>query len=202
MVSTEFIVLLIVAGAICVLASRLFLWAVLRLACRSGFRSGHRLRTAMLAGGAILLMAAMAMAVSQNEAIIRFDSAMSELLAPYRAPWLLRIFLWLTALGAGAALAGMVRAATGFLWAGLRSWLIAPLWTSFAGAEVTTWSAKYLIGRTRPVPLAGMPDVLSPSFPSAHTSGTIAAIASLPTRSRGIYPIYGSGSKSAFGALC
>ena len=73
----------------------------------------------MLAGGAILLMAAMAMAVSQNEAIIRFDSAMSELLAPYRAPWLLRIFLWLTALGAGAALAGMVLTATGFLWAGL-----------------------------------------------------------------------------------
>jgi membrane-associated phospholipid phosphatase len=176
LVPAELLLLVIVAGAICVLLLRLLLWAALRIALRSGFGPGHRLRIAMMAGGAFLLAAAAAGAITHNEAIIWFDSAVNELLTPYRAPWLLGIFLWLTGLGAGAALVGMVLTATGFLWAGLRSWLIAPLWTSFSGAEAITWSGKYLIGRTRPGLSADIPDVFSPSFPSAHSSGTIAAI--------------------------
>jgi membrane-associated phospholipid phosphatase len=159
-----------------VLLLRLLLWAVLRVALRNGFGPGHRLRIAMMAGGAFLLAAVAAGAITHGEAIIWFDSALNERLAPLRAPWLLRFFLWLTALGAGAALVGMVLTATGFLWAGPRPWLIAPLWTSFSGAEAMTWSAKYLTGRTRPGLSANTPDVFSPSFPSAHSSGTIAAI--------------------------
>jgi membrane-associated phospholipid phosphatase len=103
----------------------------------------------------------------------QFDAAVSALVAPYRAPWLLDAFVWLTTLGAGAALAGVVMTAMGFLWADRRTGLILPLWVAFAGAEASVWATKYAVGRTRPVFLEGVASAASSSFPSAHA--TVAA---------------------------
>jgi undecaprenyl-diphosphatase len=97
----------------------------------------------------------------------------SVFVAPYRAAWLLDAFVWLTTLGTGAALAGVVMTAVGFLWADRRTGLILPLWVAFAGAEASVWAIKYAVGRTRPEFLEGVASAASSSFPSAHA--TIAA---------------------------
>lgn len=68
----------------------------------------------------------------------------------------------------------MMVVATGFLWADGRPRLILPLWVTFLGAEATTWAAKFIVGRPRPVFLPGVASAVSPSFPSAHATGTMA----------------------------
>jgi undecaprenyl-diphosphatase len=103
----------------------------------------------------------------------QFDAAVSAFVAPYRAAWLLDAFVWLTTLGTGAALAGVMMTATGFLWADRRTGLILPLWVAFAGAEASVWATKYAVGRARPVFLEGLASATSSSFPSAHA--TVAA---------------------------
>jgi undecaprenyl-diphosphatase len=103
----------------------------------------------------------------------QFDAAVGAFVAPYRAPWLLDVFVWLTTLGTGAALAGVAMTTTGFLWADRRTGLILPLWATFAGAEASVWATKYAVGRARPVFLEGVASAASSSFPSAHA--TVAA---------------------------
>jgi membrane-associated phospholipid phosphatase len=98
------------------------------------------------------------------------DAALSALVAPYRVTWLLTAFLWLTTLGTGAALAGVMMTATGFLWADRRTGLLLPLWVTFAGAEASVWAIKYAVGRARPVFLEGVASAASASFPSAHAT--------------------------------
>ena len=126
--------------------------------------------------GAALLAALTGVVLHAPDSIVRFDAAASTLLEPYRAPWLLAAFLWLTTLGTGAALTGIAVTATGFLWAGRRGALILPLWVTFAGAEATVWIGKFAIGRARPVFLTGVESAVSPSFPSAHATGSAAVL--------------------------
>jgi membrane-associated phospholipid phosphatase len=125
------------------------------------------------AGCAAVLFAIMTVLVLHTGQVAQFDAAVSALVAPYRAPWLLDAFVWLTTLGAGAALAGVVMTAMGFLWADRRTGLILPLWVAFAGAEASVWAVKYAVGRARPVFLQGVASAASSSFPSAHA--TVAA---------------------------
>jgi hypothetical protein len=54
--------------------------------------------------------------------------------------------------------------------------MILPLWVVFVGTQVSTWIAKYAIGRARPVFLEGVATATSPSFPSAHASGAAAIL--------------------------
>ena len=127
-------------------------------------------------GGAALLAALTALVLWDPDDVLPLDAAASLLVAPYRAPWLLAAFLWLTTLGTGAALAGVALTATGFLWACRRGPLILPLWITFAGAEATVWIGKYVVGRARPAFLDGVAVAVSPSFPSAHATGATAVL--------------------------
>lgn len=105
------------------------------VAARSGLRPGPLLAAAECAAA-------------------RVDAEASAWLAPYRFRWLLAAFLWLTTLGIGAALIGVVVAATGLLWMdGRRTKLILPLWIAFAGAQASVWISKL---RDRACP-AGLP---------------------------------------------
>ncbi len=126
--------------------------------------------------GAAALFAALTAAVFYAGAgdVARLDAAASALVAPYRAPWLLATFLWITTLGTGAALFGTAVTATGFLWADRRAGLVVPLWAAFAGAQASVWTVKYAIRRARPDFLPGVATAASPSFPSAHAAGTAA----------------------------
>ena len=103
------------------------------------------------------------------------DAGVNARLLSYRAPWLVAGFLWITALGAGPAITGTAAAASALLWSQGRTRLLAPLWTTLAGAEATTWAGKYVIGRTRPSFLDAVTEA-SPSFPSGHATAATALI--------------------------
>lgn len=169
----HFMLALVTAAALALLL-RVVVWAVLRAWLAWGRR-----------GPGLLALAALCTAVSfggltavvlKGGGATGFDAAASAFLAPYRAPWLVHVFLWLTTLGTGAALAGVAVTATGFLWAYRRGGLALPLWVTFAGAQASTWIAKHAIGRVRPVFLDGLATAASPSFPSAHASGAAATL--------------------------
>jgi membrane-associated phospholipid phosphatase len=127
--------------------------------------------------GALALLAILsALLMLEPGHLVNFDAVASGLIASYRTPWVLEAFLWLTTLGTGAALLGMTITATGFLWADRRAGFIIPLWVAFAGAQASVWTTKYAIGRLRPTFLEGVATAASPSFPSAHATGTAATL--------------------------
>ena len=103
-----------------------------------------------------------------------FDAAAEALLSPGRGPALLASFAVLTLLGSGNTIvvAGLLASA----WLGLqRRWRLAAIfWCMLAGSGVTTWMAKVLVARARPDFVAGFA-ASSPSFPSSHAAGALAA---------------------------
>lgn len=109
----------------------------------------------------------------QREGIVSFDLIINDFFTPYRAGPLLRIFLWLTALGSSPAIVAVGVVATGFLWAHRRAFFVAPLWIALLGSQATTWGGKVLIGRERPTFIEGV-TALSPSFPSGHATAAMA----------------------------
>ena len=131
----------------------------------------------LLALGAIYvaaLLAGLIHEVIEAEEVLAFDERVNSALAPLRKDPLIGAFLWITALGAGPALAAVASTATAFLWAGgRRSAPIFPLWTAFLGAQLTTWAGKYAIDRHRPEFIEGV-SAMSPSFPSGHSTGAMA----------------------------
>ncbi len=176
LVSTGHLVVLMTIAFMLVLGLRSAAWAGLhRVPKRSAAVRPARLLAA--AGCAAGLFALLAFAVMHAAAVTSLDEGISNLLAPYRASWLLAAFMWLTTLGTGAALAGMVVVATGFLWLDpRRAKLILPLWTAFTGAQASVWISKFAFDRARPVFLDGGATAASPSFPSAHMTGAVATL--------------------------
>ena len=116
--------------------------------------------------------------VRGNEGVVRFDQSVDMFFGPYRADWLLKSFLWITAIGAGPSLTAILCCATALLLSGTRGRFVVPLWITFLGAQATTWSSKYVIARPRPVFL---PDITewNPSFPSGHSTASTALIGML-----------------------
>ena len=176
MVSTGHLLSLILAGVALLVLLRAAAWAgVRRLPARPGSPGPASFLIAAGCAAALLAGLTWVMLRAPGNAVL-VDAAANALLAPYRAPWLLAAFLWLTTLGTGAALTGMAVTATGFLWAARRGALILPLWVTFAGAEATVWIGKYAVGRARPAFLDGVASAVSPSFPSAHATASSAVL--------------------------
>ena len=121
----------------------------------------------------VSLMAGIVEDVIEAEEIDRFDNNINRFFDPYRLSLLVKIIGWLTDVGGSEALVGVVIVATGFLWADKRPLFIMPLWITYVGAELTTWIGKFGFGRARPEFITGV-TALSPSFPSAHATGTMA----------------------------
>jgi membrane-associated phospholipid phosphatase len=111
----------------------------------------------------------------ETEGLVRLDQGMNAFFAPYRTPWLVGAFIWVTALGAGPAITGMVAVASALLWSQGRARLLVPLWITFLGAQGTTWAGKYVIGRTRPAFIDAV-TAATPSFPSGHATASTALI--------------------------
>lgn len=113
--------------------------------------------------------------VHKTQGAVRLDQTVDAFFTPYRAAWLLKAFLWITAISAGPALAAILACATALLWSGGRADMISPVWIAFVGAQATTWSSKYVIARPRP---EFLPDITewNPSFPSGHATASTALI--------------------------
>lgn len=121
----------------------------------------------------LALMGGLVEDVIEADEVVAFDAAIDRAVAPWRADPPIAIFLWITALGAGPALAAVALVSTGFLWAHRRPGLALPLWIAILGAQATTWLGKFAIGRPRP-DFTTVATALSPSFPSSHTTGSLA----------------------------
>lgn len=135
---------------------------------------GKHQRTACIsaAASAILLLALIAAYLHEGP-LAALDRALVDAIASWRTPAVTTAFLWLTAFGAGPALTAVALAASGLMATSSRARLLLPLWITFLGAEATTWTGKYLIGRARP-DFVTEAVVSSPSFPSAHATGAMA----------------------------
>lgn len=133
--------------------------------------------------------AALTVAVTGQDPALPFDLAINRLFAPLRAPPLLGVLLWITAIGTGPALTAVFIVASALLLADGRRAILLPFWITFLGAQITTWSLKYLIARHRPQFIPGVSEG-SPSFPSGHATASLALygfiayalVESLPTR--------------------
>ncbi len=134
--------------------------------------SRWRLSTAAIC---VVLLCMLTVAV-RSGVTMPFDLGLNAFFEPYRAPWLLAAVLWITGLGTGVSTLGMAVVASALLWSRGQGGLLRPLWTTFLGAEATTWAMKFLVDRPRPVFLPGVATASSPSFPSAHATATMALI--------------------------
>jgi membrane-associated phospholipid phosphatase len=129
----------------------------------------------------LCIFAALAVLIADVEhgtGLARADQPVDEFFTHDRGVWSLRIFLWVTAIGAGPSLTAMLCTATALLWRTARAPLLVPLWVTFLGAQATTWSSKYIIARPRPVFLPNITE-WNPSFPSGHATASTALIGML-----------------------
>jgi membrane-associated phospholipid phosphatase len=123
----------------------------------------------------IILLGGLIEDVVEAQEIIGFDTAVNRFFEPYRKPYLVLVFAWITELGSSSALTLVSVVATGFLWTLNRGFLILPLWVTIIGAQATTWLGKFGFDRERPDFVTGV-IALSPSFPSAHAAGSTAVL--------------------------
>ncbi len=139
-------------------------------------RSFSGLPLTLLVGAALYvasLVAGLAEELLEDQEMLSLDRSINDFFQPYRDGVLVDVFSWLTDVGGSAGLLGVAIVASGFLWSHGRTKLVAPLWVSFGGAELTTWAGKFAFARERPDFVTEV-TALSPSFPSAHATGTMA----------------------------
>jgi len=123
----------------------------------------------------IILLGGLIEDVVEAQEIVAFNEAVNSSFGPYRTPYLVKVFAWITDLGGMPALTLVAFVTTGFLWALHRGFLILPLWVTILGANATTWAGKFGFDMQRPE-FATPVTALSPSFPSAHATGSMAVL--------------------------
>lgn len=111
--------------------------------------------------------------VREAAGIVTLDNTIRDAFQPWREGVLLRFFLWVTVLGDSTTLVAVTLTATGLLWGQGQTRTLLPLWLTILGANATAWAGKFALGRARPDFLTEA-TALSPSFPSAHATGSAA----------------------------
>lgn len=106
------------------------------------------------------------------------DAAVDALLAPMRSAPVLMLFSGITRLGSGNWVVLVALAATALLLRRRQGRLASGLGVALAGAGLTTFAFKHLVGRIRPAFVEGFA-ASSPSFPSSHATAAMAAYAFL-----------------------
>lgn len=109
----------------------------------------------------------------EADELVRFDEGFNQQLAAVRTDIVVTLFSWITDLGGSATLVAVVLVTTGLLWAHSHAYMIAPLWLTLLGSQITTFSGKYAIARPRPEFVTDVVAAL-PSFPSGHATSAMA----------------------------
>lgn len=147
-------------------------WVGARLA--PGSVAGLPLTIVLVSGAsAALLLGELAEAVIEAEEVVRFDAAVDAAVHPYRSDAAVAVFAAITALGGTEGTLVVTGVASLLLWRFRRRRLIAPLWVSVVGAQLTTWFGKQIVGRPRPEFVTGFVES-SLSFPSGHSTAALA----------------------------
>jgi undecaprenyl-diphosphatase len=105
--------------------------------------------------------------------LVRFDEAINQGIEAIRTDGMITVFIWITDLGGSAAMTAVTLVTTGLLWAHRRRNMIAPLWLTILGSQVTTYAGKYVLARQRPEFVTEVAAV-TPSFPSGHATSAMA----------------------------
>lgn len=124
--------------------------------------------------GLAALFAVLTLQVQSGGALVRLDGLVNAGLKPLRHRLTLAAGAWISQIGTGAAGAIVCLVASGALWSGGRTRAIVPIWIALVGAQITTWSLKFITARQRPDFLDGI-TAASPSFPSAHATVSMAS---------------------------
>ena len=106
------------------------------------------------------------------DSIVALDHAMAQLIAAFREPWVVSVFLWITSLGEPRVVGAVLVVACLVLWLTKRKYAIAGLLASSFGAGVFVTLGKLAFQRSRPVAAV----LLEPSysFPSGHATIAVA----------------------------
>lgn len=119
--------------------------------------------------GLIAVLGLITWQVKAGGALIRLDGAVNAGLSAVRNRATLAAGAWISQVGTGAAGAMVCSIASAALWSDGRTQWIWPVWVALIGAQITTWSLKFITARRRPEFLDGI-TAASPSFPSAHAT--------------------------------
>ncbi|MDZ7667304.1 MAG: phosphatase PAP2 family protein [Desulfotignum sp.] len=109
----------------------------------------------------------------EADELVRLDEMINELIGPIRTNGMITVFIWITDLGGSVTLVAVALVTTGLLWAHCRRHMIAPLWLTILGSQITTYAGKYVLVRQRPEFVAELTAV-TPSFPSGHATSAMA----------------------------
>ncbi len=109
----------------------------------------------------------------EADELLRLDEGINRLIGPIRTDAMITAFIWITDFGGSVALVAVALVTTGLLWAHCRRPMIAPLWLTIIGSQITTYAGKYVLVRQRPE-LVTEVSAITPSFPSAHAAGAMA----------------------------
>ncbi len=121
----------------------------------------------------VVLFAVVVWQVQSGGALVHVDGVVNAGLKAIRSRATLGAGSWISQIGTGAAGAIVCLTVSGALWSGGRTRWIVPIWIAFVGAQITTWSLKFITARQRPDFLDGI-TAGSPSFPSAHATVSMA----------------------------
>lgn len=108
----------------------------------------------------------------EAEELVRLDQDINQRIGPIRTDAMITIFIWITDLGGSSALVAVTLVTTGLLWARRRH-VIAPLWLTILGSQITTYAGKYVLARQRPEFVTEVA-AFTPSFPSGHATSAMA----------------------------
>lgn len=128
-----------------------------------------------LAAIIVILMVALIIALLFSEGLATLDQTVNSFFTPFRSPLLVKLFVEVTSLGTVAVMGLTVFVSSALLWSFNRREALLPFWTTFMGAEITTWIIKYAVDRSRPSFLDGITE-LNPSFPSGHATAVTAVV--------------------------
>ena len=106
-------------------------------------------------------------------AVVFLDMKVENILVVFRDSSLVKLFLWITALGEAPVVISIVLMSTALFWLWKKRFYIMSLWVAVAGSATSAYIAKLLINRPRP---GGNIPVYTEhffSFPSGHAALTL-----------------------------
>lgn len=109
----------------------------------------------------------------EADELIRLDEDINQRIGPIRTDGMINTFIWITDLGGSVTLVAVALVTTGLLWAHRRRYMIAPLWLTILGSQITTYAGKYVLARQRPEFVTEIA-AATPSFPSGHATSAMA----------------------------
>lgn len=109
----------------------------------------------------------------EADKLVRLDEDINQRIGPIRTDGMITVFIWITDIGGSAALVAVALVTTGLLWAHYRRHMIAPLWLTILGSQITTYAGKFVLARQRPEFVTEVA-AITPSFPSGHATSAMA----------------------------